>query len=132
MDVSESGSPTAVERGLGISAVIAALKAHETDSGGNESQMERDNHGAAPGIEVTSDNVSMHLRGLSGNSYHEIEALVGELRRLREKLVTDTSRIEQRIVEFARLNQSIMKLTKLVSDRVGHVQVPSDDFPAAG
>lgn len=130
MDASKSHSPTAIDRLLEIRAVIAPLKADEPDSGGNDTQVEKDRHQAVPRVELTTNNVSMYLQGLSGNPYDQIEALIDELRRLQEKLATDGSRIEQRIVEFARLNQSIMTVTKLLFDRLAHVQVFGGDLPA--
>lgn len=130
MDASKSHSPTAIDRLLEIRAVIAPLKADESDSGGNDTQVEKDRHQAVPRVELTTNNVSMYLQGLSGNPYDQIEALIDELRRLQEKLATDGSRIEQRIVEFARLNQSIMTVTKLLFDRLAHVQVFGGDLPA--
>lgn len=117
MDITKTRTSTAAGRPLGISAVIAALEADEADGGGNEVQMGK----AAPRIELTSDNVGMYLQGLSANSNDGIEALIDELRRLREKLVSDSGRIEHSIVEFAKLNQSIMKATKIVSDRIPDV-----------
>ena len=77
-----------------------------------------------PKIELTSGGVSRYLQGISTSSCSEIDTLIGDLRVLREKLVGDGDRIERDLVEFATLNQSVIKLTEVVMDSVTHVKAP--------
>ena len=55
---------------------------------------------------------------VSGNSTREIDNLIGELQALRKKLQVDSDRIQRDIAEYASLSQSVMQLTKIVSDSV--------------
>ena len=73
---------------------------------------------------TATDRVSMYLRGISENSTVEIDTLISDLSVLRQKLVTDGSKIEQDLTDFAALNQSVMSLTKIVSESVAQVKAP--------
>jgi predicted RNA-binding protein with PIN domain len=72
--------------------------------------------------DMTADRVTTFVRGAAVNSAREIDALIGDLEGLREKLVTDSGRIEQDVVEFAALNQSVINLTKIISDSVARAK----------
>jgi hypothetical protein len=39
-------------------------------------------------------------------------------------MVTDSGRIEQDVVEFAALNQSVINMTKVISDSVARAKAP--------
>jgi Rad3-related DNA helicase len=56
------------------------------------------------------------LQRVSGNSRREIDTLVGELQTLRDKLETDSRRLQKEISEYASLNQQVMQLTKIISE----------------
>jgi hypothetical protein len=58
------------------------------------------------------------LRRVSGNSTREIDALIGDLRDLREKLRSDGDRIHRDIVDYAALSQQVMQLSKIISESV--------------
>jgi hypothetical protein len=73
---------------------------------------------------TTVDRVNEFLRGISENSTGEIDALISDLSVLRLKLVTDGSKIEQDVTDFAALNQSVLSLTKIVSEGVAQVKEP--------
>jgi hypothetical protein len=72
--------------------------------------------------DTTADRVTTFVRGAAMSSAREIDALIGDLEGLREKLVTDSGRIEQDVVEFAALNQSVINLTKIISDSVARAK----------
>jgi hypothetical protein len=74
--------------------------------------------------DLTPGSLSRFLHGISTSSCGEIDTLIGDLRVLREKLVGDGDRIERDLVEFATLNQSVIKLTEVVMDSVTHVKAP--------
>lgn len=67
----------------------------------------------------------MYLTQVSASSCSEIDALISDLRGLREKLVADGSQIEQHVAEFATLSHSVIKLTEVVSDSVAQVKAPN-------
>lgn len=68
------------------------------------------------------------LRRVSGNSRREIDMLISQLQSLREKLETDSRRLQNDISEYASLSQQVMELTKIISESVRKLpdaQVPS-------
>ena len=61
------------------------------------------------------------LQRISGGSTREVDHLINGLTNLRQKLDDEAVRIRSDIVEFASLSQSVMQLTKIVSDGVTQV-----------
>ena len=82
------------------------------DSGAAPQQSEN-NH-----AEMTANDLAMLLGRVSGTSTREIDNLIGELQTLRKKLQTDSNRLQRDIADYASLSQSVMQLTKIVSDSV--------------
>ncbi len=72
--------------------------------------------------EMMTNNVSSLLRRMSGTSTREIDNLIGELQTLREKLQADGNRVQRDIVEYAALSQSVLQLTKIISESLTHVK----------
>ena len=68
--------------------------------------------------EMTASNLSTLLGRVSGTSTREIDNLIGELQALRKKLQTNSNRLQRDIADYASLSQSVMQLTKIVSDSV--------------
>ena len=85
-------------------------------------------HQAASDNEMTPSDLSSLLDRVAGTSAREIDNLIGELQFLRKKLQTDGNRIQRDITEYAALSQSVMQLTKIVSDSVKKLPDP----PSAG
>lgn len=73
----------------------------------------------------TADRVTTFVRGTTARSTREIDALINDLEGLRAKLVADSNQIEQDVVEFAALNQSVINLTEIISDGVARAKAPS-------
>lgn len=68
------------------------------------------------------------LSRVSGHSRRQIDTLIGELETLREKLETDSQRLQIDISEYASLSQQVMQVAKIVSESVRqfpHAQKPS-------
>jgi hypothetical protein len=78
--------------------------------------------------EMTPSDLSTLLDRVAGTSAREIDNLIGDLQFLRKKLQADGSRIQRDITEYAALSQSVMQLTKIVSDSVKKLPDP----PSAG
>jgi hypothetical protein len=116
---------TDIDKAPATPFVGAALKTSANDKGGNQAQPDRPAQDVAPRVELTANSAGKYIEGISANSCGEIDALISDLRRLREKLVTDGGRLQQSIAEFGVLNQSVIKLTEVVSDSVAHVRAPS-------
>lgn len=125
MNIAKLRNSTAIDKAFEVAAVNAALKATETDNQGEQTQADKPAQDIPPGVELTAKSVSAYLHGISAHSCSEIDALINDLCGLREKLVTDGDRIERDVVEFATLNQSIIKLTEVIVDSVTHVKSPS-------
>jgi|SRR5580704_1078359 hypothetical protein len=68
--------------------------------------------------ETTANDLGTLLDRVSGTSTKEIDNLIDDLQTLRKKLQADSNRIQRDIAEYASLSQSVMQLTKIVSDSV--------------
>ena len=71
---------------------------------------------AASKTEDTSVEFSSLISEISGQSIDEIDHLIGGLQGLREKLNRDGDRLQGEIVQYDALSQSIIQLTKIISD----------------
>ena len=72
------------------------------------------------------------VQRISGGSTREVDHLINGLTNLRQKLDDEAMRIRSDIIEFASLSQSVMQLTKIVSDGVTQVaKVPDPPGIAA-
>ncbi len=72
--------------------------------------------------ETAPRNLGDLLRRVSANSTSEIDNLISELRLLREKLLADGNRVERDIVEYAALSQSVIEMTKIITDSMLQVK----------
>ena len=79
--------------------------------------------------QMPTENLSELLGRVSENSASQIDDLVGDFGRLREKLRTDAERIQREIEEYSRLSEQVMQLTKTISESVEKVRA-SVDRPA--
>ena len=75
---------------------------------------------------MPSENLSELLGRVSENSTSQIDDLVGDFGRLREKLRTDGERIQREIEEYSRLSEQVMQLTKTISESVEKVRASMD------
>jgi hypothetical protein len=75
---------------------------------------------------IPAENLSDLLGQISENSMGEIDNLVDEFQRLREKLRTDGERIQREIDEYKTLSQQVMELTKTISGSVEKVRASVD------
>ena len=75
--------------------------------------------------EKSAGNLNDLLGQVSKNSKGEIDSLIDELQRLRQKLQTDGDRIRRDIEEYHGLSQQVMQLTGIISDSVRNL--PTDN-----
>jgi hypothetical protein len=66
------------------------------------------------------------VSGISVQSIQEIDHLIEGLQGLRQKLNNDGDRLQQAIAQYAALSQSIVDLTKIVSDGMLSVNKSGD------
>ena len=76
--------------------------------------------------QMPTENLSELLGRVSENSASQIDGLVGDFGRLREKLRTDGERIQREIEEYSRLSEQVMQLTKTISGSVEKVRASVD------
>ena len=69
----------------------------------------------ADGQEVASNLASL-LQQAAGSSVREVDNLVAELEKLREKLQRDGARVQQDLLEYATFTQSTLNSTKVISE----------------
>jgi len=72
--------------------------------------------------EAATRNLGDLLRRVSDSSTGEIDALISELRQLREKLAADGHRLERDIIDYGALSQSVVEMTKIISDSMLQVK----------
>jgi hypothetical protein len=68
------------------------------------------------------------LHRVTGDSRREIDALIGELQTLRERLEPDSKRLQSDISEYASLSQQVMQLTR--SSPKAYASFPTFSSPA--
>lgn len=122
MSVSELDNSTVIDRTAEATDPSTAPKADLRDEVG--AHADKPTGDSPPKTELTAGGVGRFLQGISTGSCGEIDTLISDLRGLREKLVGDGDRIERDLVEFATLNQSVIRLTEVVMDSVTHVKRP--------
>jgi methyl-accepting chemotaxis protein len=76
--------------------------------------------------QMPTENLSELLGEVSKSSMGEIDSLVGDFGRLREKLRTDGERIQREIEEYNALSQQVMQMTKTISESVEKVRASAD------
>jgi len=74
--------------------------------------------------EINNDYSSL-VSGISVQSVHEIDHLIDGLQGLREKLNNDGDNLHRQIMQYAAFSQSVIELTKIVSDGMTSVNKSS-------
>jgi hypothetical protein len=107
---------------------VATDKPEDVDVEGNirelvrqDSTASRDTHGDS---EQATGELGSLLGRVSGSSAREIDNLIDELKGLRDKLQHDGDRVQREIADYAELSQSVMQLTKIISEGVTHIRRP--------
>ncbi len=75
---------------------------------------------------MPTENLSDLLNRVSENSTRQIDDLVGDFGRLREKLRTDGERIQREVEEYNLLSEQVVQLTKTISESVEKVRASAD------
>jgi hypothetical protein len=68
---------------------------------------------------LIAGNISSLLQRVSASSLQEIDALINDLKVMREKLHEDGRRVHRQIVQYASLSQSAMQSTKAITESLG-------------
>jgi len=72
--------------------------------------------------QMPAENLGDLLGQVSENSTGGINDLIGDFERLREKLRTDSERIQRDVAEYKTFSEQVMQLTKTVSESVDKVR----------
>jgi hypothetical protein len=81
--------------------------------------------------ERAGDDLSGLVLRISSRSLQEIDHLIEGLQGVREKLDNDWGRLQHEIVKYAALNESIIELTKIISDGMAFVNKGPTAAPVA-
>jgi hypothetical protein len=76
--------------------------------------------------EMPTENLSDLLGRVSENSASQIDNLVGDFGRLRDKLRLDGERIKRDVEEYRTLSEQVIQLTKTISECVGKVRASAN------
>ena len=82
--------------------------------------------------EKATDKLGSLLSQVSGTSIREIDSLINELRTLRRKMLSDGRRVQHDIEQYATLSQSVMQLTKIISESMTQVKKEPDAANGSG
>ena len=76
-------------------------------------------------VRETDNDYSSFVSGISVRSVQEIDHLIEGLQGLREKLNNDGDRLHRQIAQYGVFSQSVIELTKIVSDGMASVNKSS-------
>jgi hypothetical protein len=76
--------------------------------------------------EMRTEDLGDLLSRVSESSTIQIDNLVGDFGRLREKLRVDGDRIQREVAEYKALSEQVMQLTRTVSESVEKVRASVD------
>jgi hypothetical protein len=97
-------------------------KSAERGAQGNIRELARDDFARRrppAGNDLAGDVGSLTQR-LAKTSLREIDDLIVELQRRREELLSESARVQREIVEYAKLSQSTMQSTKIITESLAH------------
>jgi len=80
-----------------------------------------------PRDEDGAGHLSLLMQRVAKTALQEIDELKAELGRRREKLLSESARVQREIIEYAKLSQSAMQSTKIISQRLSSL----NKFPDA-
>jgi len=123
MNFMKQSSSTEIDRAERKNVDVEIRELVSRESGGSR-QVDDD-------VQLATNNLETLMRRMSGTSTREIDNLIGELKVLREKLATDGSNVQRELAEYAELNQSVIQLTKIISEGMTHLK-KAPVLPKAG
>src|SRR5215470_4257443 len=62
------------------------------------------------------------MQRVAKTALQEIDDLIAELRRRRERLLSESARVQREIIEYAKLNQSAVQSTKTITERLSNLK----------
>jgi len=62
------------------------------------------------------------MQRMAKTALQEIDDLIADLRRRRERLLSESARVQREIIEYAKLNQSAVQSTKTITERLSNLK----------
>jgi hypothetical protein len=75
-----------------------------------------------PAGQSVASQIGAVMQRVSDSSLQEIDDLIAALKRRREKLLSETARMQREILEYAKLNQSTMQSAKVITESLGYLK----------
>jgi hypothetical protein len=89
--------------------------------------------GPQPALESSSEaamnNINSLLDRVSGNSVHEIDSLIVDLRKVRDFLQNEGERVQREITSYAQLSQVAMTSVKIIAESMQQWKSQTGDAP---
>jgi hypothetical protein len=82
-----------------------------------------------PADNDVAGHVGLLVQRTAATSLREIDDLILELRKRREELLSEGARMQSEIIEYAKLSQSTIQSTKIVTERLANFNKVSDVSP---
>jgi hypothetical protein len=60
------------------------------------------------------------MRRVADSSLQDIDELIARLQRRREELLNESERVQRQVIEYAKLSQTTMQSTKIISESLAH------------
>jgi hypothetical protein len=79
-------------------------------------------HSTDAECEFVPNNIAALLHSVGSSSVQEIDRLTDELQVLRDLLLSEGSRVQRGIIEYAQLSQSVMHTTRIIKESLAEVQ----------
>jgi hypothetical protein len=98
---------------------------------GNIRDLPRRQSGAPRRPDDASEQTTTLIRRFAHESTREIDRLIDDLQKLRQKLEFESNRVQRDIADYVSLSHSVVQLTQIVSDSMVHVR-KFPDAPATG
>src|SRR5262245_38365274 len=83
-------------------------------------------HDFAPRQRPREDRLGSLMQRVAKTALQEIDALLAELRRRRENLLKESARVQREIIEYAKLSQSAVQSTQIITQRLSSLKKVSD------
>jgi len=93
---------------------------------GNIRDLARPRSSASRRLDASGEQATSIVRRISLESTRDIDRLMTDLSNMRAKLEAEGNRIQRDILGYASLSQSVVELTKIISDSMANIKKLSD------
>lgn len=83
-----------------------------------------------PAEPTFTDDVGSMMRRATESSLQQIDDIIAILQRRRDKLLSETARVQREVIEYAKLSQSTVQSTKIIAESLEHLNKIRDPRPS--